>query len=234
MAEYAEYELQRLQDPATGKIPNRIREKELAFASTLPGYGISSAKISSLNWKSRGPWNVGGRTRAFAIDVSNPNKFLAGTAAGGMWTSTTGGASWTESWGQVHQSVTCISQDTRTGKTNTWYIGTGEGYGQSASGGSAFYLGNGMYKSTDGGQTWNSLSTTVSGTPQTFDNIWDVIWNVATNPADAVNGVVYAAAYGAIGVVRLCWGRQPRDRGFHPESENSPTGCRLESVRGSP
>ncbi len=199
-----EYEFNRLRDPATGKIPANIRRLELEYAATLPGFisplqrGTKGDLFSTLNWESRGPWNVGGRTRAFAIDVANPNKFIAGSTSGGMWTSTNGGTSWTQNWTAIHQSVSCISQDTRAGKTNTWYIGTGEGYGQSASGGNAYYLGNGIYKSTDEGQTWNSLTSTVSGTPQTFDNVWDIVWNVATNPANAVNDVVYAASYGAI------------------------------------
>lgn len=198
-----EYELQRLRDPETGKIPFGIRKLELEYASTLPGNYSQLAKTnalsSTLNWQSRGPWNVGGRTRAFAIDVTNPSKFLAGSASGGMWTSANGGTSWTQSWGIVHQSVSCIAQDTRIGKTNTWYIGTGEGYGQSASGGGAYYLGNGMYKSTDGGATWNVLSSTSSGTPQTFENVWDIIWNTAINPADtSQNGTIYTATYGAI------------------------------------
>lgn len=201
----AAWELQRLADPQTGKVPANIHKLELEYASTLPGFTQNDihffGKLQSLNWKSRGPWNVGGRTRAFAIDVSNPSKFLAGSTSGGMWTSLNGGTSWTQNWNIVHQSVTCIAQDTRAGKTSTWYIGTGEGYGQSASGGGgAYYLGNGMYKSTDGGQTWNLLpsTTTGTGTPQIFDNVWDIIWNTATNPSDATNDVVYAATYGAI------------------------------------
>lgn len=114
--------------------------------------------------------------------------------------STDTGKTWTQNWSAEHQSVTCIAQDARTGKTNTWYIGTGEGYGQSASGGGAngYYLGNGMYKSSDGGQTWNALSSTSFNTPQTFDKEWEIIWNVATNPADAVNEVVYAAVYNTV------------------------------------
>lgn len=204
-ADYAQYELQRLHDPQTGKIPVNIRQLELEYASTLPGYSSSatkeSASLSGIPYlKSRGPWNVGGRTRAFAIDVSNTSKLLAGSTSGGMWTSTNGGASWSPNWGILHQSVSCIAQDTRSGKTNTWYIGTGEGYGQSAGASGAYYLGNGMYKSTDGGTTWVSLPSTTNtpNTPQTFENVWDLIWNVAINPADAVNDVVYAASYGAI------------------------------------
>jgi len=199
-----EYEFQRLRDPETGMIPTNIRRLELEYASSLPGYISSLSKTnalaSTLNWQSRGPWNVGGRTRAFSIDITNSNKFLAGSTAGGMWMSTNGGTSWTQNWGIVHQSVSCIAQDIRTGKTNIWYIGTGEGYGQSASGGGAngYYLGNGMYKSTDGGQTWNSLAATAP-TTVLFNNVWQVIWNTAINPADtSANGTVYAATYGAI------------------------------------
>lgn len=199
-----QYELQRLCDPATGKIPSDIRRMELEYAATLPGYSSQNSglrsQLSSLNWKSRGPWNVGGRTRAFAVDKTNPFKLLAGSTSGGMWASLNGGTSWTQCWNAVHQSVSCIAQDIRAGKTNTWYIGTGEGYGQSASGGgNAYYLGNGMYKSTDGGLTWNSIASTVSGTPQSFDNVWDIIWNVGINPSDTTtNGTVYASTYGAI------------------------------------
>ncbi|MBL0340811.1 MAG: T9SS type A sorting domain-containing protein [Bacteroidetes bacterium] len=55
-----------------------------------------------------------------------------------------------------------------------------------------------MYKSVDGGVTWNSLASTVSGTPQTFDNVWDATWNVVTDPGNLSQDVVYAAAYDAI------------------------------------
>lgn len=203
----AEYNLMRLRDPQTGKIPTGIREKELAFASELPGFvspilkqnNASSLELPSLTWKSRGPWNLGGRTRAFALDVTNENILIAGAASGGMWRSTNSGASWTMTTGiQQHRSITCLAQDKRVGKTNTWYAGSGEAYGASASASGAYYLGNGLYKSIDGGQTWTSLTSTQSGTPQSFDNVWDVIWNVATNPADTVNNVVYAACYGVV------------------------------------
>jgi len=192
-----DWEISRLRDPETGKIPDGIRKKELDFSKTIPGFNNEN-KLATLTWEPRGPWNVGGRTRAFAVDIANPNKLLAGSTSGGMWLSNNAGTNWTQHWNEIHQSISCIAQDARVGKTNTWYIGTGEGYGQSASSTGAFYLGNGMYKSMDGGITWNSLASTVSGTPQTFDNIWDIIWNVATNPADLTNDVVYAATYGGI------------------------------------
>ncbi|HEY4798783.1 MAG TPA: T9SS type A sorting domain-containing protein [Bacteroidia bacterium] len=204
-AEFTQYELRRLRDPQTGKIPGNIRQMELEYAATLPGFqspvteGKSENFLSTLNWQSRGPWNVGGRTRAFAIDATNSNKLLAGSTSGGMWMSLNAGASWSPVWNTVNQSISCIAQDTRAGKTSTWYIGTGEPYGQSASGGGAYYLGNGLYKSTNGGASWTSIASTASNTPQTFDIIWDLVWNVAINPADTTtNGTIYAATYGAI------------------------------------
>lgn len=194
------WDLERLQDPATGKIPPFIRERELAFAATLPNdNNINLRSTSAANWTFRGPWNVGGRTRAFAIDVSNENVLLAGAVSGGMWRSADGGANWTRvSPVNGYPGVNALAQDTRPGHQNTWYYLSGEAYGTSASGGAAFYLGNGMYKSTDGGVTWNSLASTVSGTPQTFDNVWDATWNVVTDPGNLTQDVVYAAAYDAI------------------------------------
>ena len=57
----------RLADPSTGEIPRNIHKKERIFAKTLP---ISNS-LSKNNWVHRGPYNVGGRTRAFALDVLN-------------------------------------------------------------------------------------------------------------------------------------------------------------------
>lgn len=195
------YDIKRLRDPATGRIPDDIRAKELAYAATLPSdAGLSQAKGTAMaNWDSRGPWNVGGRTRAFGIDVSNESNLIAGSCSGGMWRSTDGGQTWIpSSTPSQHQSASCLAQDTRAGHTNTWYMGSGEAYGASASASGAYFLGNGMYKSVDGGLTWTSLPSTVSGTPQTFDIVWDLIWNVRTYPADTINDVVFAATYGAV------------------------------------
>jgi hypothetical protein len=195
-----EWDRERLADPRTGEIPKMMREKELSFVSTIPGNEINArSAMSQINYDFRGPFNLGGRTRAFAIDVTNENVLLAGSASGGLWRSTDAGATWTRvtTLGS-YQGVNAIAQDKRPGHTNTWYYLTGEAYGTSASGGSAFYLGNGMYKSIDGGLTWNSLTSTSSGTPQTFDNIWDVTWTVATDNGNLSQDVLYAAVYDGI------------------------------------
>lgn len=196
------YELMRLRDPATGRIPDHIRELELAFARTLPNDAMLTSKnfkTAGVTWNQRGPYNVGGRTRALAIDVTDENIILAGTNSGGLWRSTNGGTSWTQTTDiSKLQNVSCIAQDTRPGKTNTWYYGSGEGTGASASASGAYFLGNGLYKSTDGGITWNPLTSTSSNTPHTFEKFFDVVWNVACNPADTVNNTIYAATIGVI------------------------------------
>jgi hypothetical protein len=195
-----EWDRERLADPRTGEIPKMMREKELNFVSTIPGNETNArSSMAQINYDFRGPYNLGGRTRAFTIDVTNENILLAGSASGGLWRSTDAGATWTRvtTLGS-YQGVNAIAQDKRPGKTNTWYYLTGEAYGTSASGGSAFYLGDGMYKSVDGGLTWTSLGSTRSGTPQSFDNIWDVTWNVVTDNGNLAQDVLYAAVYDGI------------------------------------
>lgn len=200
--ERVNWELKRLADPATGKIPDNIRQKELAFAATLPNDAqLSGGKISSLNITNRGPWNLGGRTRALGIDVSNENRILAGTPSGGMWLSTDGGTTWAASntSGQL-KNATCIAQDKRPGHTNVWYYGSGEAYGASASHGvGGYYLGDGLFKSIDGGATWSALTSTAGGNPHAFTTNFQLVWNVATDFSanDTINEV-YAATYGAI------------------------------------
>jgi len=202
----ARYEWMRLRNPGTGQIPRNIRVKELRFAATLPTKESvvsmkkfdGGADIQTLTWTPRGPFNLGGRTRALAIDIMNENIILAGGVSGGMWRSTDGGSTWTKTTdpGQIH-SVTSIVQDIRSGKTSTWYYGTGEFSGNSASGGGGFFLGDGISKSTDGGISWTQLPSTVSGTPESFE-IFDIVWNIVIDPSNTGQDEVYAATYSAI------------------------------------
>ncbi|MBN4065901.1 T9SS type A sorting domain-containing protein [Candidatus Amoebophilus asiaticus] len=203
----AEYEWLRLHDPSTGKIPKNIRAKELAFAARLPKKFEASAgkKVEERIWQERGPFNVGGRTRAFAMDVEDEYTLLAGGVSGGMWRSGDMGGWWEKMTTpeQLH-SVTCIAQDIRPGRTNVWYYGTGEMTGNSASGGyfvnDAHFSGDGIYKSIDGGFSWERLQSTYSGTPTDyFQNLeFDYVWRIVTDPVDTINDVVYAAVFNGI------------------------------------
>jgi len=186
------YEISILKSPVTGEVPQNIRQKELTFARKITG--LKSHKSGT--WSHRGPFNVGGRTRALAVDVNNENIILAAGVSGGMWRSTDAGASWVKTTGDSQlQSVTSIAQDTRAGQTNIWYYTTGELSGNSAAGSGAPYRGDGVFKSTDNGLTWTKLSATGDDVPQTFDRFFNYCWTVKVNP---VNGDVYVATYGRI------------------------------------
>lgn len=205
----AAYEAYRLRDPKTGKIPAGMRQKEIEFARSIPtreallrsgNYkGVPGGELQSLAWSQRGPINVGGRTRALGVDVTNENIILAGGVSGGLWRSTDGGSTWALVSGisNLH-SITCIAQDIRAGHTNTWYYGTGELDGNSATGGGAPYRGDGYYKSTDDGITWTKLTSTSSGTPQSFDNGFEYCWNIAIDVSNTAQDEIYAATFGAI------------------------------------
>ncbi|HEX8515887.1 MAG TPA: T9SS type A sorting domain-containing protein [Bacteroidia bacterium] len=195
------WEISRLADPSTGRIPDNIRQKELAFAATLPSDAGLNGRASLLNVTNRGPWNVGGRTRALGIDVNNENRILAGTPSGGMWLSTDGGTTWSQSnTASQLKNVTCLSQDKRPGHTNVWYYGSGEAYGASASHGTGgYYMGDGVFKSMDGGVSWSQVASTGAGNPNSFTTNWQLVWNIATDStAHDTTDEVYAATYGAI------------------------------------
>lgn len=198
------WDLMRLRDPATGAIPAEIHRRELAFAATIPGSSGSSAlaKSSAADdhvWAQRGPYNVGGRTRALAYDADNERTLIAGGATGGVWRSSNAGGSWqrTTSLSQI-PSVTCIAQDTRVGKRKVWYYGTGEFRTNSTRFGNTLYAGDGIFKSTDGGVTWAQLPSTAVGTPQQPDQPFNFINAIAIDSTNHTEDEVYAAVRGGI------------------------------------
>lgn len=203
----AEMELLMLRDPASGRIPPGIRRRELALARTLPlratrgrSEGDRASRAAAITWTERGPRNVGGRTRAFAVDVASPGVLIAGSVAGGLWRSTDDGASWSlrTAPGQLH-GITCLAQDRRPGRTHVWYAGTGEIRGSTTNDTrwGSLYRGDGIFKSVDGGLSWSLLPATVSGTPQVSD-AFDFVVDLATNPANLAQDEVLAATHTGI------------------------------------
>lgn len=175
-----EFDMQK--NPLTGQIPREEKEQEFenAMFAKQSAYGV---RTTTGAFTSRGPSNFGGRTRGFAVDISDntSNTMIAGGVSSGVFRTTDGGASWVKvsSNSDIH-NATAIAQDPRPGFQNIWYYATGERLGNSAGLGS-FFFGNGVWKSEDGGITWNQISQTNSNFTS-FDSRLDIISSLAVSP----------------------------------------------------
>ncbi|MFC5046654.1 T9SS type A sorting domain-containing protein [Aquimarina hainanensis] len=201
-----EFEYERLKNPLTNKIPSSIRSKELSFSSKIPsGTDIQKMMSSSKTknghyyyWKNRGPYNVGGRTRALAIDRTDENIILAGGVSGGLWRSVDSGKNWKKVTRMDQSpSITCITQDPRPGKEHIWYYASGEALGNSARKVGAFYEGDGVYKSTNGGKSWSLLPATYDNDITPGTSLFEISFSIIVSP---VNGYLYVAT--AKGILR--------------------------------
>ncbi|MEB8345731.1 thrombospondin type 3 repeat-containing protein [Flavobacteriaceae bacterium KMM 6898] len=126
----------------------------------------STAIVNPISdWKSLGPINVGayagrlpgqGRVNAIAVDPNNPNVWYVGAPAGGLWKSTDTGASWTSLFDDFLQiGVSGIAIDPT--DSNIIYIATGDDD-------AADSYSVGVFKSLDGGISWNETGLNPSNT----------------------------------------------------------------------
>ncbi|MCB0306120.1 MAG: T9SS type A sorting domain-containing protein [Calditrichaeota bacterium] len=105
-----------------------------------------------------GPGNVGGRVSDIEFNPQDPNIVYAGAATGGVFKSTDMGNTWFPVFDdQANLNIGDIGIDPQ--NPDVVYVGTGE-----ANGGHNNFAGGGVYKSTDGGATWQflGLENTVS------------------------------------------------------------------------
>ncbi len=183
--------------------PNNFVEMQENFSNSLPnapeGYFLKSDQPSSQTWLHAGPDNIGGRTRAVEYDRTNPDIIIAGGVSGGIWRSVDGGKSWVQTSGiKEIASVTAIIQDPRPGKNNVWYCGGGEHNGNSSSSAyTAWYTGNGIYKSTDNGISWTPYGTTGDNLVDKV-NYLDKIYRLAIDPTNLDEDILYVACLGTI------------------------------------
>jgi hypothetical protein len=162
-------------------------QKEVAdFDKIRPKSGNNSGL--NLQWEEMGPDNVGGRTRAFLIDPTNPKKMWAGAVAGGIYYSENGGGSWKKVNDlQECLTVSCITR----AADGTIYYGTGEGFG-GPSFNPAAYVGCGIFKSTDNkGTSFVRLeSTKPANNVPALSGDFAVVNKIAAHPTN--KDIIYA------------------------------------------
>ena len=190
------HEFNMQKNPLTGLVPEEEKQRELATALSMKEQS-RFRRTSTNTYVSRGPSNLGGRTRAFEVDISDAtsNTMLSGGVSSGLFRTTNGGTSWTKvsANDEIH-NVTALAQDPRTGHQNKWYYATGEWFGNSASLLGSSYRGQGVWYSTNNGITW----TKIPGTDSTFENFnsyFDYNNALEVNPT---NGELFIATTGKI------------------------------------
>jgi photosystem II stability/assembly factor-like uncharacterized protein len=112
---------------------------------------FDAGAVSGLGARNIGSATMSGRISAIAasVDASGKTTLLVGAASGGVWKSTDGGTTFKPVFDeQPVQSIGDIAIDP--GNPQNAWVGTGEAWTRNS-----VSVGNGIYKSTDGGETWN-------------------------------------------------------------------------------
>ncbi|MDV7398369.1 hypothetical protein RZS08_43595, partial [Arthrospira platensis SPKY1] len=110
-------------------------------------------------WAFRGPTNVGGRIAALAIHPSFPDTIFVGAASGGVFRSYDRGLTF-EPIFDDELTLAIGALALAPSNPQILYVGTGE---SNAGGGSIAYDGAGMYRSTNGGQSFQPIGLPLSG-----------------------------------------------------------------------
>jgi Secretion system C-terminal sorting domain/PA domain len=160
---YYEQNWELTMNPETGRPDTDKLEalrKQLEAEKTNGPQNRNPGDLANNPWIERGPTNVGGRTRAVMFDpndLTNETAY-AGGVSGGLWKNiniSNPASIWTRVGIPENLAISCITVDPN--NSQLWYVGTGESY----VGGDA--NGNGLWKSTDGGTTWNNIFGGISG-----------------------------------------------------------------------
>ncbi|MBK5257186.1 MAG: glycosyl hydrolase [Vicinamibacteria bacterium] len=141
---------------------------------------LASQTFSGISARLIGPAVTSGRVMTLAVHPDNPGIIYVGTASGGVWKTTNGGASWQPIFDKEGSfSIGWITLDPK--NPNVVWVGTGERNSQRS-----VAYGDGIYKSEDGGKSWKNLGLKNS----------EHIGRVVVNPENT--DIVYVAAQGPL------------------------------------
>ena len=135
--------------------------------------------FEGLKFRSIGPAFMSGRLSDIAIDPTNENVWYAAVSSGGLWKTINAGTTWKPLTDKESFYATgCVTIDPI--NSGVIWLGTGEN-----NGGRHIGVGHGVYKSTDGGDTWKNMglkkSEHISRIIVHPDNS-DVVWLASQGP----------------------------------------------------
>ncbi len=136
--------------PLPGIMRNSLSILALAVVATTSLHAQTVDPSADMRWRQIGPLRAG-RARSIVGVPSQRNVFYAGYDNGGVWRTTDYGSNWVpifdaQPTGSIGAIAVALSDP------NTIYVGTGAGIIRPD-----LAVGDGMYKSTDGGATWTHL-----------------------------------------------------------------------------
>ncbi|NOY50125.1 MAG: T9SS type A sorting domain-containing protein [Chlorobi bacterium] len=190
MAAFQEFIL--TMDPKLGYVPERRIIKAYEQTKTLMEAQKSERDYDPvLDWQDTDV-SMGGRTRTLMFDPndSDKSKLWAGSVTGGLWYNddiTSSSSQWQavdDFWPNL--AISCMAYDPT--NTQTMYVGTGEAQTARIIYRKSSGLGAGIYKTTDGGLSWNLIPSTAD-----FAYVTDVV----VRSENGV-GVIYAAVVSGI------------------------------------
>lgn len=112
---------------------------------------FSSKTFDAMEMRNIGPAYMSGRISDIAVDQSDPSTWYTAVASGGIWKTTNAGTTWKPIFDkQAVFSTGDVTIDPS--NSDIIWVGTGEN-----NGGRHISFGDGVYKSTDGGDTWENM-----------------------------------------------------------------------------
>src|SRR5688572_14287983 len=116
------------------------------------------APVGAPRFEFIGPTNAAGRIAAAAGVAGTPGTYFAGAASGGVWKTTDGGATWKPTFDKESSQAIGALAVAPTNPNVVW-AGTGEGWAVR----DMDMMGDGIYKSTDQGETWTRMGLENTG-----------------------------------------------------------------------